>query len=226
TTSLSPPCSPRSPRARPSSTNPPPAPPSLRSRQNEHPRDSLNPKPRPQPPAGLPHIRTRSQPMTAARSCRVTGNTLWRPGPLGAGEYGAAAGPAATCDDQVSGGRLRRAVPQRAGGADAGRFCGCGVPGREMAWNAAVARLALATGLRRREFTFLLVFEVPPAPPAAHPPGLPVLFPVPAALAKGGKHRTTWIDADTLHAVHGYITLDRAASAACSVWSPPVRAGE
>src|ERR1019366_2957307 len=75
-----------------------------------------------------------------------------------------------------------------------------GCRGRELARNAAVARLARATGLRRREFTFLLVFEVPPAPPAAHPPGLPVLFPVPAALAKGGKHRTTWIDADTLHA--------------------------
>lgn len=106
------------------------------------------------------------------------------------------------------------------GSADAG------YRGRELARNAAVARLALATGLRRREFTFLLVFEVPPAPPAAHPPGLPVLFPVPAALAKGGKYRTTWIDADTLHAVHGYIALDRAASAACSAWSPPARAGE
>lgn len=101
-----------------------------------------------------------------------------------------------------------------------------GYRGREPARNTAIARLALATGLRRREFTFLLVFEVPPAPRAAHPPGLPVLFPVPAALAKGGKYRTTWIDADTLRAVHGYIALDRAASVACSRWSPPVRSGE
>ena len=38
-----------------------------------------------------------------------------------------------------------------------------GYRGRELARNAAMARLALATGLRRREFTFLLVFEVPPA---------------------------------------------------------------
>ena len=65
-----------------------------------------------------------------------------------------------------------------------------GYRGRELARNTVIARLALATGLRRREFTFLLVFEVPPAPPAAHPAGLPVLFPVPAALAKGGKYRT------------------------------------
>ena len=36
-----------------------------------------------------------------------------------------------------------------------------GYRGRELARNAAMAGLALATGLRRREFTFLLVFEVP-----------------------------------------------------------------
>ncbi len=100
-----------------------------------------------------------------------------------------------------------------------------GYRGRELARNAAMAGLALATGLRRREFTFLLVFEVPPAPPAAHPPGLPVLFPVPTSLAKGGKYRTTWIDVATLHAVHGYIGLDRAASTAGSGWSP-ARSGE
>ena len=51
-------------------------------------------------------------------------------------------------------------------------------------------------------------------------------FPVPAALAKGGKYRTTWIDADALRAVHGYIALDRAASVACPAWSPPGRVGE
>src|SRR5258708_27506716 len=36
-----------------------------------------------------------------------------------------------------------------------------GYRGRELARNAAMAGLVLATGLRRREFTFLLVFEVP-----------------------------------------------------------------
>src|ERR1039457_7638725 len=132
---------------------------------------------------------------------------LRRPGP--AGEPGAAAGleaaPAGLRPD---------------GTPDAG------YRGRELARNAAMAGLALATGLRRREFTFLLVFEVPPAPPASHPSSLPVLFPVPAALAKGCKYRTTWIDAATLHAVHGYAGLDRAASVAGSVWSPPPRWGE
>jgi integrase len=101
-----------------------------------------------------------------------------------------------------------------------------GYRSRELARNAAMAGLAVATGLRRREFTFLLVFEVPSAPPAWHPSGLPVLFGVPAALAKGGKYRTTWIDAATLHAVHGYIGLDRAASVAGSSWSPPPQWGE
>ena len=101
-----------------------------------------------------------------------------------------------------------------------------GYRGRELARNAAMARLALATGLRRQEFTFLLVFEVPAPPAALHPAGLPVLFGVPASLAKGGKYRTTWIDADTLHAVHSYIALDRAASVAGSAWSPPGRLGE
>ncbi|MGH3237199.1 MAG: hypothetical protein ACRDOH_28855 [Streptosporangiaceae bacterium] len=42
------------------------------------------------------------------------------------------------------------------GAADAG------YRGRELARNAAVTRMVLATGLRRREFTFLLSFEVPP----------------------------------------------------------------
>ena len=36
--------------------------------------------------------------------------------------------------------------------------------GRELARNSAVARLALATGLRRQEFTFLLACELPPLP--------------------------------------------------------------
>lgn len=101
-----------------------------------------------------------------------------------------------------------------------------GYRGRELARNAAITRMALATGLRRGEFTFLLSFEIPPPPPPAHPAGLPLLFGVPAALAKGGKFRTTWIDAGTLTAVHGYIRLDRAASTTGSGWLPPARWGE
>ena len=60
-----------------------------------------------------------------------------------------------------------------------------GYRGRELARNAAITRMVLATGLRRREFTFLLVFEVPSPPPPAHPAGLPLLFGVPADAGQG-----------------------------------------
>jgi integrase len=83
-----------------------------------------------------------------------------------------------------------------------GRF-----PGR----NSAVTRLALSTGMRRREFSHLLVYEVPPLP--RQPTQVPVLFPVPPLAAKGRKARTTWIDYDVLAAVHDYIGLERALGA-------------
>jgi hypothetical protein len=56
-----------------------------------------------------------------------------------------------------------------------------GYRGRELARNAAMAKLALASGLRRQEFTYLLACEVPPLPPGR----LPVPFPVPAGVTKG-----------------------------------------
>lgn len=90
-----------------------------------------------------------------------------------------------------------------------GRF-----PGR----NSAVARLALSTGMRYREFAHLLVYEVPPLP--AQPTTVPVLFPVPPLAAKGRKARTTWIDYDDLAAVHDYVSLDRAVTAASARWQP------
>ena len=40
-----------------------------------------------------------------------------------------------------------------------------GFHGRELARNAAVGGLALATGLRLQEFTYLLVYEIPALPP-------------------------------------------------------------
>ena len=67
-----------------------------------------------------------------------------------------------------------------------------GYRGRELARNSAVGRLALASGLRRQEFSYLLVYEVPPLP--SSPGRLPVPFPVPAGVTKGRKYRTTWID--------------------------------
>ena len=54
---------------------------------------------------------------------------------------------------------LRGLAPD--GGPDAG------YRGRELARNAAVGELALATGLRLQEFTYLLPWEIPPLPPAA-----------------------------------------------------------
>ena len=98
--------------------------------------------------------------------------------------------------------------------------------GRELARNSAVARLALATGLRRQEFTFLLACELPPLPgPGPGDGGLPIPFGVPAGVTKGGKFRTTWVDYPALEAAHRYASLDRAASVAGSAWSPPARWG-
>jgi site-specific recombinase XerD len=98
-----------------------------------------------------------------------------------------------------------------------------GFRGWETARNAAMGGLVLATGLRRREFTHLLVYEVPALP--ARRSAVPVLFPVPRSIAKGGKPRTTWIDHDALSKVHQYIDLERAAVADEARWRPPERWG-
>ena len=50
---------------------------------------------------------------------------------------------------------------------------------------------------------------------------MPIPFPVPAGVTKGRKFRTTWISYDALAAVHGYLDLDRAATADGSPWRPP-----
>ena len=99
-----------------------------------------------------------------------------------------------------------------------------GYHGRELARNAAVAGLALATGLRRQEFTYLLPWEIPALP--ARPTTMPVPFPVPAGVTKGRKFRTTWVSYDALAEVHHYLELDRAATADGSAWRPPPRWGE
>jgi integrase len=93
-------------------------------------------------------------------------------------------------------------------------------PGR----NAAMARFVLASGLRRREFTYLLAPEVPPLPP--EPTVLPVLLPVPGKIAKGGKQRTTWVSYDALAAVHRYLELERPLAAEGSSWRPGPHCGE
>ena len=96
--------------------------------------------------------------------------------------------------------------------------------GRESARNAAVARLALATGLRLQEFTYLLTFELPALPRVAT--GAPIPFAVPAAIAKGRKFRTTWVDHAALAEIHQYVALDRDATVGGSSWRPPHGWGE
>jgi integrase len=96
--------------------------------------------------------------------------------------------------------------------------------GRELARNAAIGELALATGLRLQEFSYLLSWEVPPLPPK--PTDAPIPFPVPAGVTKGRKFRTTWISYDALAAVHDYLALDRAATTEGSPWRPPPGWGE
>lgn len=93
-------------------------------------------------------------------------------------------------------------------------------PGR----NSAMARLVLASGLRRQEFTHLLVHEVPPQPPG--PTVLPTPLPVAAAITKGRKQRTTWVSYEALVAVHRYLRLERPLAADGSTWRPAPRFGD
>ncbi len=81
-----------------------------------------------------------------------------------------------------------------------------------------------ASGLRRREFTYLLAPEVPPLPP--EPTVLPVLLPVPGKIAKGGKQRTTWVSYDALAAVRRYLELERPLATEGSSWRPDPGGGE
>ncbi|MGH3687380.1 MAG: hypothetical protein ACRDSM_20490, partial [Pseudonocardiaceae bacterium] len=103
-----------------------------------------------------------------------------------------------------------------------------GYRGRELARNAAVGELAVSTGLRLQEFSYLLVYEIPALPPKlmSAPIPIPFPFPVPAGVTKGQKFRTTWISHGALAAVHDYLELDRAATTEGTVWCPPRRWGE
>jgi integrase len=108
---------------------------------------------------------------------------------------------------------LRALAGQGPGGDDTG------YRGRELARNACVAELALATGLRLQEFTYLLAYEIPALPRART--GAPIAFPVPSGVTKGRKPRITWTSYDALAGVHQYLQLDRAAATGGSAWSPP-----
>lgn len=95
--------------------------------------------------------------------------------------------------------------------------------GRELVRNAAVGGLALSTGFRLAEFSYLLACEIPALP--ARPTVMPIPFPVPEGVTKGRKFRTTWVSYEALAVVHHYLELERAAAVAGSVWRPPQRWG-
>lgn len=90
--------------------------------------------------------------------------------------------------------------------------------GRETGRNVAVIGLALASGLRLREFTYMTVFEVPALPSRRTAVPVPLLLAPPTA--KGSKGRSTWIDYDALARVHDYIAWDRSAVVEGSCWRP------
>lgn len=96
--------------------------------------------------------------------------------------------------------------------------------GRELSRNRTGGVLAVGTGMRRREFTMLLVYELPALP--RYPTEVPIEFPVPAPLAKGRKFRRTWIAFEDLEQVHGHVRLDREMTGPGSAWLPPRSWGE
>jgi len=96
--------------------------------------------------------------------------------------------------------------------------------GRELARNHAIGQLAVATGLRLQEFTYLLSYEIPPLPRTRT--DVPIAFGVPSGVTKGRKFRTTWISYDALAGVDQYLQLDREAATAGSAWTPPAAWGE
>ncbi|MGW5155767.1 tyrosine-type recombinase/integrase [Nonomuraea wenchangensis] len=93
-----------------------------------------------------------------------------------------------------------------------------GYRGRELGRNAAMAKLVLASGLRRQEFTHLLVYEVPPLP--RERTVVPIPFATGHGVTKGSKQRMTWISYDALAKVHEHMELERALAAEGSLWRP------
>lgn len=90
--------------------------------------------------------------------------------------------------------------------------------GYETGRNRAVIGLALSTGLRAQEFTYLTVYEVPPLP--ARRSAVPIPLRLAPPTTKGGKGRSTWIGHEALAVVHDYISWDRAAALTGSKWRP------
>src|SRR6266511_2242033 len=149
---------------------------------------------------------------------------LRRSGPAAAGQPGGTTPAETTRDDQVSGAGFARLLMLGLAGLRPDGTGDEAYRGRELARNAAVGRLALATGLRRQEFTFLLAVEIPALP--ARRAQMPIPFPVPAGVTKGRKFRTTWVSCEALAGVHGYLRLGRPLACEGSRWRPPAAWGE
>ena len=91
--------------------------------------------------------------------------------------------------------------------------------GRETGRNAALVGLAVDSGLRAQEFTYLTVYEVPVLP--SRRTEVPIRLVVAPPTTKGSKGRSTWIGFDALARVHDYIAWDRAVTVDGSRWMPP-----
>ena len=140
------------------------------------------------------------------------------------GESGDPAHAEAARDGQVPGTGLHRTIPRRAARAGAGRLAGQRIPRpgtgpQRRGRRPCAGDRAAAAGVH-------LPAAVGGPPAAAGRATAPIPFPVPAAITKGRKFRTTWNSYEALAAVHDYLELDRAATAEGSGWRPPRRWGE
>jgi site-specific recombinase XerD len=90
--------------------------------------------------------------------------------------------------------------------------------GRLASRNRAMGELVRHSGLRRQEFSNLLVWEVPqPAGPFQNY----IPLPVSQKIAKGARARTTWVTSAALEAVTDYVSLERPLHTDGSSWAPP-----
>lgn len=89
--------------------------------------------------------------------------------------------------------------------------------GRMAVRNQALGALVRATGLRRAEFSNLLVWEVPPGTASLDDH---VELCVPAPITKGSKARSTWVSNRALDLVADYVGLERELAVSGSSWTP------
>lgn len=96
--------------------------------------------------------------------------------------------------------------------------------GRHLGRNAAIGSLVVSSGLRAKEFTHLLTYEIPTLPARRTP--VPVRWPLAKAVTKGTKPRETWISCGALAEIRQYIDLDRDLATYGRTYRPDPRLGE